>query len=97
MSSSERRDDPPETDDLIARLRALPVVAPAKGAEGHAARQRREARAAFVQAFAGERPSLFARIFASSALRNAAVPIALAGVVAVYMHWAATAALKVMQ
>lgn len=82
-----------DSDDLMAQLRALPALESTE--EALATRHRREARAAYTQAFEGE--SLAVRLFGSVGFRRAAVPLALLGVVAVYMHWAATAAMKLMQ
>lgn len=82
-----------DSDDLMAQLGALPTLESREAAL--ATRNQREARAAYVQAFEGE--SLSVRLFGSAGFRRAAVPLALLGVVAVYMHWAATAAMKLMQ
>lgn len=90
MSKADEPDD-----DLLAQLRALPTLEPKPGEEALAARNQREARAAFTAAFEDE--PFYAKIFASVGLRQAAVPLVLACVVGVYMHWAASAAMKLMQ
>jgi hypothetical protein len=88
MSEPDKPDD-----DLLAQLRALPTLVPEEKAL--AARNQREARAAFTAAFEDE--PFYAKILGSVGLRRAAVPLVLAGVVGIYLHWAATAAMKLMQ
>ena len=90
MSDAKKRDD---SDDLMAQLGSLPALG--SGEEALGTRHQREARAAYVQAFEGE--PLHVRLFGNAGFRRAAVPLALLGVVVVYMHWAATAARKLMQ
>lgn len=88
MSRAEKPDD-----DLLAQLRDLPTLESQEKAV--ADRNQREARAAFTAAFEDE--PFYAKILGSVGLRRAAVPLVLAGVVGIYLHWAATAAMKLMQ
>ncbi len=74
--------EPREPDDpLLRALRELPRPEPDAAVEGRA---RREARAAFARAF--EDVPWHARVFGGAA--RAVVPVALAGIVGVYLTWA---------
>ncbi len=72
----------PESDDALLRaLRELPRPELDRAADD---RVRRNARAAFTRAFDGS--PWHARLFGTAA--RAAVPVALAGIVGVYLTWA---------
>jgi hypothetical protein len=79
----DERDE--EEDALLRALRALPTT--------DAPDQKREARAAFVAAFRAD-PWL---VRAARPLSRLAVPVALAGIVVVYLGWAVDAATALVQ
>jgi len=78
----------PEEDPLLRALRELvPVVVD----DGAATRLQREARSAFVRAHRGDDATWHGRLLGGGVGR-AFVPIALAGVVCIYLTWAIGAA-----